>query len=495
MADRVVPPATLIIEIDALIQSIAVDAQAMLAEWRVWDIAPGFQPCAQNLADYLALRRHDLRPLQRALMRLGLSSLGRLESRVVPALITVRAALAALNGEIWRAPVDDDTFFAGDARLAAAAEALFGTARRTRSAALMVTCPTEAADDPAFMQHLAARGVEALRINCAHDGPAQWERMIAHARAATLPGAPPMKVFMDLAGPKLRTGKIRAHHHARHVFTGDRIAIVAPDAIDCKVPADVRFTMTCTLPEAIAAAAPGQRLLIDDGHVAAMITAREGPMLLADVVRTRDKGIKLRPEKGINLPDTAMAIPALTAADRAALAFVAKHADGIGYSFVQNADDVAALQAELTRLRPHDWDRMALVLKIETARAVSELPEIIVRAAARQPVAVMIARGDLAIEIGFARLAEMQEEILWIAEAAQVPVIWATQVLEQLVKEGMPNRGELTDAAMGARAECVMLNKGPYLLEAIDWLDTLLGRMEHHLHKKTPQLRPLASWA
>ena len=162
---------------------------------------------------------------------------------------------------------------------------------------------------------------------------------------------------------------------------------------------------------------------------------------------------------------------------------------------MQNADDVAALQAELARLRPHDWDSMALVLKIETARAVSELPDIIVRAAARQPVAVMIARGDLAIEIGFARLAEMQEEILWIAEAAQVPVIWATQVLEQLVKEGMPNRGELTDAAMGARAECVMLNKGPYLLEAIDWLDTLLGRMEHHLHKKTPQLRPLASWA
>ena len=83
---------------------------------------------------------------------------------------------------------------------------------------------------------------------------------------------------------------------------------------------------------------------------------------------------------------------------------------------------------------------------------------------------------------------------MWIAEAAQVPVIWATQVLEHLVKEGMPNRGELTDAAMGARAECIMLNKGPYLLDAIDTLHQLLVRMDDHLHKKTPQLRRLASW-
>jgi len=494
MTDPLTLPASLITDIDALTESIAQDSGATLSQWRVWDIESGFQPSAENLAAYLAMRRHDLRPLQRALMRLGLSSLGRLESRVLPALATVRAALGALNGESWQPPVDDSTFFAGSNRLAARTEAMFGAARHTRSAALLVTCPSEAADDPAFMQQLAARGVEALRINCAHDGPAQWERMITHARAAVVPGAPPMKVFMDLAGPKLRTGKIRAHHHARHLRTGDRIAVVTPDAIDCKVPDDVRFTVVCTLPEAIAAAAPGQRLLIDDGHVAAMITGKEHQMLLANVVRTRAKGIKLRPEKGINLPDTDLAIPALTAADRAALTFVAKHADGIGYSFVQNADDVAALQAELARLRPHDWHRMTLVLKIETARAVTNLPAIIVRAAARQPVAVMIARGDLAIEIGFARLAEMQEEILWIAEAAQIPVIWATQVLEQLVKEGMPNRGELTDAAMGARAECVMLNKGPYLLEAIDWLDILLARMEHNVHKKTPQLRPLASW-
>lgn len=166
----------------------------------------------------------------------------------------------------------------------------------------------------------------------------------------------------------------------------------------------------------------------------------------------------------------------------------------MGFSFVQSAADVAMLQEALRERRPADWQSLSLVLKIETTKAVSNLPEIIVRAAGQQPTAVMIARGDLAVEIGFVRLAEMQEEILWIGEAAHVPVIWATQVLEHLIKKGTPSRGEMTDAAMAARAECVMLNKGAYLFGAIAELDVLLGRMEAHQHKKTPKLRPLRSW-
>ena len=103
----------------------------------------------------------------------------------------------------------------------------------------------------------------------------------------------------------------------------------------------------------------------------------------------------------------------------------------------------------------------------------------------------MIARGDLAIECGYERLAEVQEEILWICEAAHVPVIWATQVLENLAKSGQPSRAEITDAAMGERAECVMLNKGPHILEAVDVLDDILRRMQAHQTKKQAMLREL----
>jgi len=207
-----------------------------------------------------------------------------------------------------------------------------------------------------------------------------------------------------------------------------------------------------------------------------------------------DKGYRLKPEKGVNFPDTEINVPALTEEDRVTLRFAAHQADAIEYSFVQTPEDVEALQAALALLRPDDWQEIGLILKIETQRAVRNLPDLIVRAAGRQPTAVMIARGDLAVEIGFARLAEMQEEMLWLCEAAHIPVIWATQVLESLIKTGVPSRGEMTDAAMAARAESVMLNKGPFIFEAIHQLDMLLGRMRDHIRKKTHQLRPLRSW-
>jgi pyruvate kinase len=89
----------------------------------------------------------------------------------------------------------------------------------------------------------------------------------------------------------------------------------------------------------------------------------------------------------------------------------------------------------------------------------------------------------------------VQEEILWLCEAAHVPVIWATQVLESLIKRGMPSRGEFTDAAMADRAECVMLNKGEYVGEGIVVLDNVIRRMESHKRKRSLQLRPLRAWA
>ena len=137
---------------------------------------------------------------------------------------------------------------------------------------------------------------------------------------------------------------------------------------------------------------------------------------------------------------------------------------------------------------------LGLIAKIEQPLALTNLPALIVRARRRGPFGVMIARGDLAAEIGFERLAEMQEELLWICEAGSVPGIWATQVLEDMVKQGIPTRGEMTDAAMAARAECVMLNKGPAVVEAVALLDRLMTRMNDHLFKKTPTLRALKSW-
>ena len=172
---------------------------------------------------------------------------------------------------------------------------------------------------------------------------------------------------------------------------------------------------------------------------------------------------------------------------------MAGHADLVGFSFVQRPEDIFWLQRELKARRP-DEALPGLVLKIETRLAIRNLPDLIVAGAGRQPLAVMLARGDLAVELGFERLSEIQEEILWICEAAQVPVIWATQVLEGLVKDGSPSRAEATDAAMAQRAECVMLNKGPFIVEGVRFLDNVLRRMDRHQSKKTARLGPLGSW-
>ena len=131
------------------------------------------------------------------------------------------------------------------------------------------------------------------------------------------------------------------------------------------------------------------------------------------------------------------------------------------------------------------------MLKIETRRGFENLPEMLLEAMHASSCGVMIARGDLAVECGYQRMAEIQEEILWACEAAHVPVIWATQVLETLARDGIPTRAEITDAAMGQRAECIMLNKGPYILKALNYLDDILRRMATHQEKKRPQMRKL----
>jgi hypothetical protein len=108
------------------------------------------------------------------------------------------------------------------------------------------------------------------------------------------------------------------------------------------------------------------------------------------------------------------------------------------------------------------------------------------------PVGLMIARGDLAVELSFERLAEMQEELLWFGEACHLPVIWATQVLDTVAHSGVPTRAEVTDAAMSMRAECVMLNKGPHIATATRMLSDIIRRMEAHQYKKRSLYRRLS---
>ena len=243
-----------------------------------------------------------------------------------------------------------------------------------------------------------------------------------------------------------------------------------------------------TLSEFFDCVRPGEPVWFDDGKIGGVVTEAGAEEVTVSITHARPTGEKLGGEKGVNVPETNLRLSALTAEDLKALRFVVQHADLVGFSFVRSEDDVRTLQTHLEEL---GGEHLGIVLKIETRQGFEDLPRLLLAAMRSRAVGVMIARGDLAVECGYQRLAEAQEEILWICEAAHMPVIWATQVLESLAKSGIPSRSEITDAAMGERAECVMLNKGPYIVEAVRSLDDILRRMHAHQDKKRSMLRKL----
>jgi pyruvate kinase len=577
-------------------------------------VAPRNLVSARNLLHYLALRQHDLRTLQTALAGLGLSSIGRAESHALFAVEAVSNIVRRLSDGKSRppggpAPCDVES---GTQLLDAHTNALLGPVPHERTVRVMLTMPSEAAGDYSVVRTLLDAGMDCMRINCAHDEPEAWRRMIQHLRHACQATGKPCTVLMDVAGPKLRTGdvepgpavvKIRPTRDAFGVVTAPAIvwltaaqepvpppssaaagvlcvdaewlsAVQAHDEITLRdtrgrrrvltvvdrdrdglwaelhrtayftngtnleyraagghrpavtqvygipaaagaigvAPGDLLILtrdatpgrapsfdstgrllspahVSCTLPEVFADAQAGERVCLDDGKITGVIEAASSSELRVRVHRTPPRGARLAADKGINLPDSKLRLPALTAKDKEDLRFIAGHADIVGLSFVNHESDVLELIEALHQLG--DDKRPGIVLKIETQRGFARLPAILLAAMRHERVGVMIARGDLAIEVGYQRLAEAQEEILWISEAAHCPAIWATQVLDNLAKDGTPSRAEITDAAMGHRAECVMLNKGPHITEAMGVLDDILKRMESHQSKKSAMLRSL----
>ena len=571
---------------------------------RINSVRPRHRWSAVNLVDYAAVRSQDVRQLQAELSELGLSSLGRMEAGVEDHLKAVLLSLAAIAGEPEPDLRDLDAGIepgedqgGGQETLVRNAAHLLGRTPEDRETRIMVTLPTEAADNADLVRDMVAAGMNVARVNCAHDGPEEWARMIEHACAAASELNRDLRISMDLAGPKVRTGPIepgprvekikptrdkRGHVSERaRLWLGEsphddllprvpvtpaswlaersvgerirlrdaresgrslRVVVVEDGGVLVEFAKTVYFatdlvlraengskavlgelpeteqalrvnigdtlrlvrslepvrpatqsplSIGCTLPQAFEDAQPGDRVWFDDGKIGGVVRTVAPASMDIEVLHAGPNGSNLKAEKGINFPDTDLQIRSLTDQDRKDLEFVARHADIVNMSFVRSRTDVTDLLDELTRLEATEVD---VTLKIETVGGFEQLPQMLLEVMRWKDAGVMIARGDLAVEAGFERLAEVQQEILWLCEAAHVPVIWATQVLESLAKKGIPSRAEVTDAAEGQRAECVMLNKGPFIIETIEALSSILGRMSGHAIKKTDLLRKLHAW-
>lgn len=452
-----------------------------------------FIPSARNLSHYLALRQRDIRHLQKELVPLGLSSLGRLESKTLSTLEAVINALAAIS-QTKSSVIDpeQETFSVGEERLVSNTRTILGPKPHERHTAIMVTMPTEAASDLELVKNLVEAGMNVARINCAHDDEKIWHQMIDNIHQVSQETEKEVKILMDIAGPKIRTDWVFTTHKKAKVKVDDLIYLTKNyETLPLEQP-EVKVTVGCSVPQIFQSLTIGDKVLIDDGAVETEVSSIELDAALLRVKRVKGKSKHIKAEKGLNFPGVYFDIDILTEKDREDIEFACQHADVIGCSFIRTPEDIAAIQAELGRVLGDKANEMPLMAKIETVQAVNHLPEIIFTAASNNPFSVMIARGDLAVETGYIRLAEIQQQIMWFCEAADVPVVWGTEVLANMIDTGIPSRAEVTDAAEGGRTECVMLNKGTYIVETVSTLDEILKTMREHQFKKTPKLRALS---
>ena len=250
----------------------------------------------------------------------------------------------------------------------------------------------------------------------------------------------------------------------------------------------------CTLPEVFNEVEDGDPILFDDGKIGGKIHKAERDHVIIQILRTPETGGKIYADKGINLPSSNLSLRGLTNKDRVDLEFVAQHADVINLSFVNARQDVKEFINALQELDAKP--AIGVILKIETQRGFNQLTEILLEAMRLDNLGLMIARGDLAIETGWENMGWVQQEVLSICESAHVPSIWATQVLENLAKRGLPSRAEISDVVKAQQADCIMLNKGRYILQAIKFLGDVLIDLERYHEKSkrlTPALKPVRS--
>lgn len=569
-------------------------------------VHPVYERSAKNLVHYLAFRSFEIDILQDKLRELGLPSLTNIEGHVMESLLSIKTIINHLLGE---QKVEHRRGIISSKKskkiLSKNTKLLFGYKSKRRRTRIMVTLPNTAAEDPKFIRRLLKAGMNSARINCAHDDPMIWEKMISNLDDAKTITNKSCKVMMDLGGPKLRTGPMIEGPKVMHIrperndlgeaISPSKVWIAPPDVLppnddaDAILPIDedffsrikrgseITFTdsrgkkckikiykkqgfgkwglcwdsayittgtemevhrlkktgkkalyvgeilpleqylvlkpgdtlilnrdqnpgrnatynqdgrieqpafIPCTLPEIFGYVKVGEPIYFDDGKIEGRIMEVSPDNLRIKITHAKELGTKLKSDKGINLPDSDLPVSGLTEKDKQDMRFVIEHADAVNFSFVNDKSDVEELQD----LMEESEKNVGIILKIETKKAFKNLPQILLQAMKSYPIGVMIARGDLAIETGWKNFASIQEEILRVCEAAHIPDIWATQVLESMAKKGVPSRAEITDASMAQRAECVMLNKGLYIDKAVRLLDRILIKMQRYQKKQSTML-------
>ncbi|HEX4078607.1 MAG TPA: pyruvate kinase [Rhizomicrobium sp.] len=327
--------------------------------------------------------------------------------------------------------------------------------RRTRKTKIVATLGP-ASSSPGQMKALFEAGADVFRINMSHTPHQLLAELHGRVRALEREEGRPIGILADLQGPKIRLGQLAGG--AQELETGTRVALVLDST------SSVGEAIPIPHPEIFAALGAGDGLLIDDGKVRLKIES-VGPKAAEAFVVT---GGLIKDRKGVNLPDTVLPIPALTAKDRSDLdAALNLGVDWIALSFVQRPDDVAELRKLVV-------GKAGVLAKIEKPKALEWLSEIL-----DLTDALMVARGDLGVELPLESVPVRQKEITRLARKAGKPVVVATQMLESMIETAVPTRAEVSDVATAVfdGADAVMLSAetaaGKYPVEAVAMMDRI----------------------
>lgn len=318
---------------------------------------------------------------------------------------------------------------------------------------------------PATLRAMMRAGMDVARLNTSHGTLESHREAVRLVRAVAKEEGRPVAVLLDLAGPKIRTGETEGGR-ALELRTGATVRVTAEPVAGT----EERFTIGYErLTEDVIA---GERILLDDGRIELRVVQRDGDDLVCQVTA----GGMLAPRRGVHFPETALTAPALTERDREALAMaVAECVDYVAVSFVRDASDIEAARAAIAAL----GGDIPIVAKIERKQAVEHLDEIVAEADG-----VMVARGDLGVELPPEEVPVQQRRIIAAAAREMIPVITATQMLESMIESPRPTRAEASDVANATWefSDAVMLSGetaiGKYPVEAVAMMDRIIRQAE-----------------
>ena len=345
-----------------------------------------------------------------------------------------------------------------------------------RRAKIVATLGPASSTEATFRQ-LVRAGLDVARLNFSHGSHEQKSELIAMVRKVAKEEGKPICILADLQGPKIRTGKL-VDHKPVCLVAGQQL-VITPETIEGTI--ERVSTVFTTLAENLKA---GDQILLSDG----LIELRVVEIVGADVVTEIVNGGMLGENKGINLPGVAIKVPSLTEKDEIDLEFCLKAgADTVAVSFVQNAEDVLYVKRRIKELGSDAW----VIAKLEKPQAVDHLDSILEAADA-----IMVARGDLGVEVPPERVPAIQKHIIRRAAEYRKPVITATQMLESMIENPRPTRAETSDVANAIYdgSDAVMLSAesaaGKYPVESVEMMSKIIVETEKQMHESGQRLSP-----